>query len=201
MNNKYKIVRIGGTAIAVLLAATLTTAYGQGNGNNQPSGQGGVQAIANVVVTNTPGQPVPAKEQNNPDLQQQFEFTGPFNILAGNSYAQIQLPAVPAGKRLIIQQVSAYAFVQAGTGVIMSLKLDIFNGAKYIPTWIPMTYVGAGDFSPSTIYETVQQVRIVADPNAQPSYLWVSKGRDVNYGTSGTVVGDFTVRGYLINMP
>ena len=201
MNNLYKNVKLGGTAIAVLIATSFATAYGQGNGNNQPSGQAGGTGTSNVVVTNTPAQPVPTKEQNNPDLQQQFEFTGPFNILAGNSYAQIQLPSVPAGKRLIIQQVSAYAYVQGGNGVIMSLKLDIISGAKYMPVWIPMTYVGAGDFVPSTVYMTVQQVRIVADPNALPSYLWVTKSRDINLGLSGNVVGDVAVTGYFVNIP
>lgn len=83
----------------------------------------------------------------------------------------------------------------------MSLKFDIFNGAKYMPAWIPMTYVGAGDFVPSSVYITVQQVRMVADPNAQPSYLWVTKSKDINNAYSGTVVGDFAVHGYLINMP
>jgi hypothetical protein len=201
MNNLYKNVRFGGTAIAVLIATSFATAYGQGNGNNQPSGQGATQTPANVVVTNTSAQPVPTKEQNNPDLQQPFDFTGPFNILAGSTYAQIQLPPVPAGKRLIIQQVSALAYVQGGSGVITSVKLDIFNGAKYIPTFIPMTYVGAGDFMPSSVYTTLQQVRTVMDPNAQPSYLWVTKSKDINYGNSGTVVGDFEIHGYLVNIP
>ena len=202
MNNLYKYVRFGGTAIAVLIATSFATTYGQGNGNNQPSGQGGAQpGTTNVVVTNTPAQPVPTKEQNNPDLQQQFDYTGPYNIQASGSYAQIPLPPVPAGKRLIIQQVSASAFVQAGSGIIMSLRLDIFNGSTFMPTFIPMTYVGVGNAAPSSTYYTVQQVRIVVDPSATPSLLWVWKSKDINYAYSGTVAGDFTIHGYLVNIP
>ena len=201
MNNLYKNVKFGGTAVVILLASSFATAYGQGSGNNQPSGQGAAQTPANVVVTNTPAQPVPTKEQNNPDLQQPFDFTAPYSIPAAGGFAQIPLPLVPAGKRLIIQQVSADAFVQGGSGVIMSVKLDIHNGVKYVPTFIPMTYVGAGDFVPSSIYDTVQQVRMVADPGAQAPLLWVVKSRDINYGNSGTVVGDVTVRGYFVNIP
>jgi hypothetical protein len=83
----------------------------------------------------------------------------------------------------------------------MSLKLDIFNGAKFVPAFIPMTYVGVGSIVPSSVYDTVQQVRMVADPTAQPSFLWVVKSRDINYAYSGTVVGDVTVTGYLVNIP
>lgn|SRR5689334_7972516 len=201
MKNNWTNIGTGRIALAAVLVATIGGAFAQGNGNNQPSGQAGGTGTTNVVVTNTAAQPVPVKEQNNPDLQQPFTFTAPYSIQAGIGYAQIQLPPVPAGKRWIIQQVSANAYVQGGTGVMMSLKLDIFNGAKYIPTFMPMTYVGAGDFMPSSVYDTVQQVRMAADPSAQPSWLWVVKSRDINYGLSGTVIGDVSVTGYLVNIP
>ena len=159
MNNLYKNAKFGGTALAILLASSFAIAYGQGhgNGNNQPSGQGGAQTSANVVVTNTPAQPVPTKEQNNPAFQP-FHFTGYLTVTGG--LGNIYVP-VPAGKRLVIEQISSEVQVIQTTGSIPRFGMHSAAAGADAYMFAPMTWAGPSDSG--ALYVGVQQTRMYAD--------------------------------------
>ena len=73
------------TAAMGMAVAFCGTAFAQGNGNNQPTGQAGT--TSNVVVTNTSAQPVPVTVTN--------QTTPPTSFTVNNTAAQ----AVPTKDR------------------------------------------------------------------------------------------------------
>jgi len=194
MNNLYKNVKLGGTAIAVLIATSFATAYGQGNGNNQPSGQAGGTGTSNVVVTNSPAQPVPVKDQDNP-ARQPFHFSAPISVNV--AFANVNVP-VPAGKRLVIEQISAEVHVMQTSGTYPSFGATAFANGVDGNMWAPMTYVGPGDDGPN--YFAIQQVRLYGDPGTNV-ILHLYKSRDINQVYSGIVSGYISITGYLVNIP
>jgi len=197
MNNLYKNVKLGGTAIAVLIATSFATAYGQGNGTNQPSGQAGGTGTSNVVVTNTPAQPVPVKEQNNPAFQP-FQWQGQPGVSLGNNYT-ITTFTVPAGKRLVIEEISAQVYVSgAVTGEVPRLILGTQAGGAWVNTFTPMTYAGNEGVSPT--YAASQPLRMYADPGSTVD-VELKRSSDLNGNYSGTLISTITVTGYLVNVP
>ena len=197
MNNLYKNVKFGGTALVVLLASSLAPAYGQGNGNNQPSGQAGGTGTSNVVVTNSPAQPVPVKEQNNPAFQP-FQWQGQPTVALGNSDT-ITTFTVPAGKRLVIEGISAQVYVSgAVTGEVPRLILGTNAAGVWANTFTPMTYVGNSGPSPS--YAVSQPLRMYADPGSTVD-VELRRSTDLNGNYTGILISTITVTGYFVNVP
>jgi hypothetical protein len=196
MNNLYKNVKFGGTAIAVLIATSFATAYGQGNGSNQPSGQGGTQTPANVVVTNTPAQPVPVKDQDTPSAQPFYWQGQPF-IAAGQKYIGVFVP-VPAGKRLVIEQVSAFALISSGLSGMVP-RLQVTGGVASMPNvFVPMTFVG--NEPGTTLFAVTQPMRMYADGGTSVSVVLV-RSTDLNGNYSGMVTSTISLIGHLVNLP
>ena len=193
MNNIYKNVRFGGTALVVLLTASFA-AYGQGN--NQPSGQAGGTGTSNVVVTNSPAQPVPVKEQNNPAFQP-FQFQQGFSLLGGNASLSVNFP-VPAGKRLVVEQISGY-FVGNSNGTVPRMQVQTHVNGLLSALWIPLTYVGSDSFT-GVAYMGAQQIRMYADGGTNLVVTATKSVDGVGQYTSATS-GNITISGYLVNIP
>lgn len=197
MNNIHNSkVTFGGTAIAVLLAASLATAYGQGSGNNQPSGQAGGTGTSNVVVTNSPAQPVPVKEQNNPAFQP-FQWQQGVSMLGANYFYSFSIP-VPAGKRLVVEQISGY-FVGNSSGTVPRMSLQTHLNGAPSATWIPLTNVGA-DGASGAQYNGISQLRMYADGGTNMT-VFVGKSTDAFGNYSSATSGAVTITGYLVNLP
>jgi hypothetical protein len=198
--NFSKNITFGGTAIAVLIATSFATAYGQGNGNNQPSGLGGTQTPANVVVTNTPAQPVPMKDQNN-GAYQPYYLAREINF-QGSASAQLS-PAVPPGKRLVIDAVSAHVYVFNSAGSIPFVRLGTGyndNGVgRLVEFNVPLTYVGQADTTQATWAATLA-APLYIDPN-QTFSLVAMKGKDINGLFSGSASAYISVIGHLVDVP
>jgi hypothetical protein len=194
MNSNQRKFGIGRIAMTVLLTSTLTAvAYSQGNG--QPSGQAGAQSGAtNVVVTNTPAQPVPMRDMDNP-AKQPFHFTAP--LTTNIAFANVNVP-VPAGKRLVIEQISAAVHLLGSQGSFPSASVRATTGGVEAYAWVPMTYVGIGDNGFD--YFAMHQVRLYADGGTN-AVLTLFKSRDINNLYTGTVGGTISITGYLVNIP
>jgi hypothetical protein len=199
MNNIYKHVRFGGTAIAVLLATSFATAYGQGNGNNQPTGQGGPSGggTSNVVVTNSPAQPVPVKEQNNPAFQP-FQWNSSGVIATGSDRVDFVFQ-VPAGKRLVIEQISGQADVVSSLGTVPRLLVGTVGAFGNASAWVPMTYVGNDPGLSPSVYG-IQQLRMYADVGTKVG-VEVQRSVDSGGSYSGHVNFSVAVTGYLVDVP
>lgn len=198
MNNIYKNVRFGGTALVVLLATSFATAYGQGNGNNQPSGQAGGTGTSNVVVTNSPAQPVPTKDQNNPAYQP-FQWQGPVLAGVGLEYGTA-IFNVPAGKRLVVEQISALVRITSGvSGQIPQLDLNTIASNVQANTFVPMFF--AGNSTPLSVsFIAAQPIRMYGDPGSQ-IVVEVKRSLDINGTWTGNLIANVTLTGYLVNIP
>ena len=134
MKNILTIQTLSRTAVSVLLAATMSAAYAQGNGNNQPSGQAGATGTSNVVVTNTSAQPVPTKDQNN-GAYQPFTFTGSVTTNGASGTATV---TVPAGKRLVIEHISGEVEITS-SGSLPSYSVHTVSHGNESYAWANMT--------------------------------------------------------------
>jgi|KBSMisStandDraft_5_1062788.scaffolds.fasta_scaffold55539_3 hypothetical protein len=195
MNNLYKNIRFGGTALVVLLASSFATAYGQGN--NQPSGQAGGTGTSNVVVTNSPAQPVPVKEQNNPAFQP-FQWQQGVSMLGVNSSYSFTIP-VPAGKRLVIEQISGY-FAGNSNGTIPRMSVGTHLNGALSAMWIPLTNVGADSAGGGAQFNGASSLKMYADGGTNIT-VWVSKSVDAFGQFSSATSGAITISGYLVNIP
>lgn len=184
------------TAVVALLAITLTTAHAQGNGNNQPSGQAPTQTATNVVVTNTSGQPVPIKDQDNPALQP-FQTYGGVSMLGNNINASFQI-AVPAGKRLVIEQVSA---IITGESTGAHPYFQVASTAAGIPAYTRFTTPSALADNSLTLFMGVQAVHIYADGGTNVTITAYKTTDMFGSYTNTAFSGQITVSGYLVNVP
>jgi hypothetical protein len=192
MNNMQKNVRFGGTALVVLLAAGIAT----GQGNNQPSGQAGGTGTSNVVVTNSPAQPVPVKEQNNPAFQP-FQWQQGVSMLGVNYFYSFTIP-VPAGKRLVVEQISGY-FVGNSNGTVPRMSLQTHLNGAVSAMWIPLTNMGP-DGQSGAQYNGTSPLRMYADGGTNMT-VFVSKSSDAFGNYSSATSGAVTITGYLVIIP
>ena len=167
---------------------------------------GFIAALVPVIVQNTPANSVPAVITNNsakpvPTIdtaaQKPFQANIYINIADGasgggdngNVSPGTQTVSIPAGKRLVVQTVSAYR-----SGTISTQTVQIFInssvGGNYAAFSMPVfpattaSYVGAAQ--PMTFY---------ADGGTQ---LLANAFRN---GTSGAESETVTISGYLVNVP
>ncbi len=110
-----------------------------------------------VIVTNGPDEPVPVR--NADDSRRVLYQT----MVKGRSPV---LPAVPAGKRLVIQNVSARAFV-VGKAVGM-LKLQIGGTAEFV---FPMTFAGTEAPLPGDVWVGHFPTTIYVDPGQVAQFI------------------------------
>ena len=196
MKNNWTNIGIGRIALAAVLVATIGGAFAQGNGNNQPSGQAGGTGTTNVVVTNTAAQPVPTKDQNNPAYQP-FQWQGFVSVAAGSWYGTTTFQ-VPAGKRLVVEQISALVSITGGaSGQIPRLDLNTAAPNPQVNTFVPLVFVGS-QANLSVSFVAMQPLRAYADGSV---LVEVARSQDINGGFSGTLSGSVSVIGHLVNIP
>jgi hypothetical protein len=111
----------------------------------------------------------------------------PFSATGTDGANNSQVIAVPAGRHLNVQVISAQVLVPGGAHVIGDFQY--FTNGKVYRLYLPMTYgltnaVGEDD------YTTTQQVTVDADPGSTITFYPVPSA-------AGTPIVSLTVSGYL----
>jgi hypothetical protein len=145
------------------------------------------QPPKDVIVVNPPDAPVPVVVQNNEPFHRFLVGTmapGVFNM--GDTLAIV----VPAGKRLVIETVSAIVTTIAGQNVRIradAYALGMF-GAHHL-TVSPEPWQSEVD------HKGIQSLRMYADPG---STVYIRVARDQGAGTAEV---NASISGHLINVP
>ena len=221
MKNILKITNVGRTAAMILLASSISTIYAQGNGNNQPAGQA-IATATNVVVTNTSAQPVPVTVTNPASSSVTINNTAaqpvpvknrddgayqPFYLartlsLTSAIGTNVYSDPVPAGKRLVIDSVSAQVTIQQSIGATASVILG--GGYMEGPIWyavflpVPLTYAFSPDLSSSEWVGTTSS-RTYIEPG-KPFVIGLTRGVDANGNRTGSVYAHIYVIGHYVDI-
>jgi hypothetical protein len=192
---KLKSVFLATFAYAVLVAVLAVTISGPG------FSQSGKQPGPDVRVVNKPTEPVPVTLQGSAQIdtsspipirdvdaavKQPFQLTIHRTIPDGGNTANGPALTVPAGKRLVIEYISAHVGLQAGQQPAMEI-LTTVNGEP-----------GAYFFDLTTHNDTTFVL-------SQPARFYCDAGESVvlvfgRTGATGQGPGIFTISGYLENM-
>jgi hypothetical protein len=159
----------------------------------------GIDAANNTVKIDT-ASPVPARDVDNPARQ---PFFGQFDVSISNGsnsgFGNLATSAVPAGKRLVIEYISALTSVPSGqkVTVIEIITAGAPGGAASL-TWLGADFKATFDGLDRFI--TSQPVRLYADSGAaigSPAVrAYVSRDGDGGIGYSFV-----NISGYLVDVP
>jgi hypothetical protein len=181
---KNSLVAFAGLSLVIGLIAliTPTRTQGQGGANQQP---------LNVNVINTTDAPVPVREVENPAYD-------PIQVgLQEADPGVIPNFTVPAGKRLVIEYVSAQVS-QANCDFVRYSLTTTVQGVSLEHLFF-LQVVGLS-VSSTKMFGLSQQTRIYADPNTE-----VILKRRIDSTTGGCGFGvtlpQFRISGYLVNTP
>jgi hypothetical protein len=154
-----------------------------------------LSATANSVrVSNTAT--TPAFVRNADDARQAFQADATVSVLNGATAASARLTTVPAGKRLIIEQISAIGAVSlVSAGGIASVQTSVDN--KQVRHFINLNLQAFSAFSSFSARPTADQLtRIYADPGTDVDAV---VNLDNSVGTSDVL--QVSISGYLVDFP
>jgi hypothetical protein len=157
-----------------------------------PSAQSGTW---NVGVTNTAASPVAVRDVDNPAKQPfQAEVVGGFADGASTT-GDIIIATVPAGKRLVIEYVSASGAMLHDQKVVRG---EVAETLTLAPARWGIQYTPQGSNADRTrdYFVATQPVRIYADPGS----ITCSAERDSVAGANPDSV-TFTISGYFVDCP
>jgi hypothetical protein len=147
---------------------------------------GNTPAPTQVVVTNTPAQPVPVvgliKDSDAP-ARKPFQWNGTFgqNPGVGSSF---KVMTVPANQRLVIQQVSSFCGGMLGSIVVDEHQSGVGDNWQ----WLPANFADGNNVPAST------SLTFYVDPGADFQFSisnWSNVGKSCN----------LTASGYFVNLP
>ena len=159
-----------------------------------PSSQSGTW---NVGLTNTTASPVPFRDVDNPARQPfQAQVMGGFADGA-SSTGDITIATVPAGKRLVIEHVSAF-------GTMLPTQ-KVINGGSHVPWHDPFSVItfnydwkshGSNADGSRDYFVVSEALRVYANPGPISCFA----ERDSTAGANPDSV-TFTISGYLVDCP
>jgi hypothetical protein len=145
--------------------------------------------VQQVTVINPTSVPVPVKDLDNPALQPfQWFFSITFDPTQGTNGQSF---TVPAGKRLVIEFVSATVALERGL-LVDAVVTTTVNGIEGKHHFIPTMVGAAWGFQYS--YLISMETRLYADPGTKVEFALTD-----NYTGNGGSWG--TISGYLVNLP
>ena len=156
-----------------------------------------VLLLTSLVSAQVAGTPVPVQDVDNPAFQPYAtECWGGSNNATG-FVIPCFLGAVPAGKRLVIETVSGTLMMRPGTKPT-SIKLLNSTSGRITNNYFPATFQNSV-MNQSNIYigdsfTVNQSVRLYVDAGYNPEVV-------ISSGFINMESCDFTVSGYLVNVP
>jgi hypothetical protein len=153
--------------------------------------QGG-PAAKDVVVTNTPANPVPVR---NVDEGSRQPFQRPFsvNLAPTESFGEATF-TVPAGKRIVVEYASLRASLPPGQTVFVNIVTTTAGQSAFHPVLIS----DQGMYGVLHLVGASHQTRIYADPGTT---ITVQFGRDPSAGAPGGANFFMTLSGYRVDVP
>jgi hypothetical protein len=187
--NISRIFTLGGAVTALLTSSFVLQAAGQTQGaTGQASG-----AATDVVVVNGPVEAVPTKNQNDGPYQP-FSASGNLLLPGGTVTASFTVP-VPAGKRLVIEQVSMY-FQGQKVSAILTVKATSAGLPTDTFVKTPPALYDGGNYK----ITGTQPVRIFVDGGTTFT-IFAYKTSDQWNTYNAVLQGGVTVTGYLVDLP
>lgn len=154
----------------------------------------GIDAANNTVKIDT-ASPVPVRDVDNPARQ---PFDGSISVLIRDGFdfgfVELDTSAVPAGKRLVIEHVSAFTSLPSGQKVVSILLRTLGHGEAWLGADFRATTHGFDRFI------TSQPVRLYADSGATVGRAPVS-ALIVRDGDAGSGQLFVSISGYLVDVP
>jgi hypothetical protein len=150
-----------------------------------------VQGTPAVTVGNTAAQPLPTRSQDEPALQP-VQRTDVVFFASGQQIKDQALFTVPAGKRLVIEEVSVRA--QLFTGVSQAMVFLRSTGGGLGAHYVPLTAVGAVDGF-GTVLVGTEMLRGYADPGTA-----VDASITLNTAGGDGARFEVTLTGHLISL-
>ena len=159
-----------------------------------------VHAVVSALVTvsNTTANPVPVSNVNEPALEAYQDFCR----IDFSTASSCNFQAVPAGKRLVIQD--ADISLEAATGVRpffvalftpLALNGSVVAVGHHLTATFMGSQPGSGDW-----FETHQVVHFYVDPTQTPSCdVGITSRQTLGDGTSAFVFCN--ISGYMVNVP
>jgi hypothetical protein len=127
------------------------------------------------------------------DSNERFVKTVSFNIESGTTQNNVPI-AIPEGKRLVVEYVSARAQGPAGQKFIAQLQTNVSHAES--PRGIYwLVFYPQGTFSSIDVYTAGQPMRVCAEPG-NPPVLFVATRTNI----TGTAFVEATISGYLTNL-
>ncbi len=146
-----------------------------------------------ITVGNPTSSPVPVRAVDNP-ANQAFQAEDVLTLDAGVSNNIIVGPAVPAGKRLVIEHVSATGLLPAGAKLLRAEIGASLNGSFVFHRLVPAL---DGSIGTIDVFAMSTPMRMYADGGTSLHLLAVRDAFSI--GSPASV--DFSVSGYLVDMP
>jgi hypothetical protein len=199
--NKMKNYLLPAIGFAVLVGAFMFSSPFAGHSYGAPT-------ASDVKVVNTSSQPVPIAVTNTPAVKiisdanypvfvrevenpakQAFQDKVTFNLADGFSEVCMPIAVVPAGKRLVIEYVSARVSLPGGQKL---RGFQLFNNLSGDFAYHSLLPTPTGAFNE---YVVGQSLRLYADANTQVS---ICASRDLGAGNAQVLA---TISGYLVDLP
>ena len=141
-----------------------------------------------VLVANPSTDPVLVRDVDNP-APEPFQTTVLVSVSEGNAVGSESM-AIPPGKQLVVEHVSAVVSLPIGQKVIrVGVKTEL-SGSGLVEHFLPATLQGT-QTADRDIFIASQQTRLYADPQ-----LIVTFERD---DFSGNASSEFAISGYLVD--
>ncbi len=141
-----------------------------------------------VKVLNTAATPVLVRDVDNA-ARHAFQAQVSVSLSATTPRAQATITTVPAGKRLVIEYVSA--LVIGPTGQRYQASIGVTQGSTTGAYYVPLSLQGTFDSDDQLV--AGQPTRLYSDAGSQVVVELVRSA------TAGTAFGTFTVSGYLVD--
>jgi hypothetical protein len=142
-----------------------------------------------VSVINTPRQPLPVVDVQNPVFST-FQVDARFSLRRGEGAAEAVLPpAGREGQRVVIEHVTVAASVPDGQGIIAYVKIGEIKHA--------LVLTAQASWSSPRSYRASQPIKLYS-VGGGAGMAWAGVERS---HTTGSASAYFTVSGYLVDLP
>jgi len=190
--------------------ATKTTTVNAANPSTVDARQSGTWTVGieptknTVQLSNTTTNPLPVKVVENTSKQKAFQARAIVNV--SNTGFQSALLPIPAGKRLVIENVSAIARLPEGLRMEMNFFTYIDNNNDGVADIADIVFhrialTEQGVFDGTAIYSANHKVLIFADEQIGTQHLQVVMQARLNGAATTPAQAQVTFTGYLEDLP